>query len=307
MRGLTDGMTNADRVYRAPVNTDGTLGSWTWINDGNLLPSPVLQAPMLVYGGYIYSISGWNSSTNTYTSAVQYAKINSDGSIGTWTTGPNLSITFDGGGYASYGDKIYLISGEHNGSLSKNVYYLTARSGGGGTTSAWTASGNTMATGRRSHGSAIYNGYLYALGGMISVSDRTDSIEYAKINDDGSVGSWNTTTSLPSARAGMGTVAYAGRMYIFGGKTSSVSITDSVYSAPINTNGTLGSWTSQANLPDQISSMAVTMRNGYVYLLGVLNQPLSTLFTTHPLIAVEPSAHGIQPRHFQQHAAMLAP
>ncbi len=315
--GLSGGGAS-NRIYRAPVNSDGTLGSWVWDGNGtNNLAASTSSAGMVVYNKFIYLLGGynspnylntvqyaainsdgslgtWNTTTalssvkdnlsvaivngylytlggettgGTYSNAVEFAKINSDGSIGSWQSSANLSVTYSNGGTAVWNDRIYLISGRNNGTRGKNVLYVTTRSGGGGINNGWTTSGNTF-TARQGHGSVVANGYLYVLGGITTGGSRIDSVQYAAIGDDGSVGTWATTTSLPSARAGIGVVAYGNNLFIFGGKTGPTSVTDSVHSAPLNSNGTIGAWTALPNLPDQVSSMAVTTRSGYVYLLG---------------------------------------
>lgn len=311
------GATN--RIYRAPINEDGTLGSWTWINSSNLMPTSVVLTPLVVYGnylysvggsdntnylgivqyapinsdgslgtwattnamptsrirhkvitvnGYMYAIGGQTTAAGDYTNVVEYAKINSDGTLDQWQTSANLTVTVSDGGVAAWNDTIYIISGRNNGTRVKNVLTVKVRSGGGGSNTAWTTSGNTFTAGRQNHGSVIYNSHLYVIGGLTNSTTRTDSVQYAKLGNDGSVGSWSSATSLPVARDGMGVVAYKGYLFVFGGRLDASNVSSTSYSAPINNDGTLGSWTTIDALNDQNSAMATVEHNGYVYLLG---------------------------------------
>lgn len=311
----------SDRVQRAQINSDGSVGTWSEITSGgNRLAASTSFAPLLVYGNYMYSIGGsgpagrlntvqyaeiladgsfgtWTTTNAMNTtrvrhgaaiingymyayggldtnddplSSVEYAKINSDGSLGTWKASTDLSVTFSNGGYAAWNDTLYVVSGSQNGSRVKNTRYVKVRSGGGGTTDSWTTSGNTFSTGRTSHSAIAAAGYLYVMGGIDSGGNYLTSVQYAKLGDDGTIGSWSSTTALPGSRSNMGAVAYGSNVFIFGGKSDSSTTVSTVYSAALQEGG-LGSWSALGNLPVQLASMATASSNGYIYLLGGSN------------------------------------
>ncbi len=125
----------------------------------------------------------------------------------------------------------------------------------------WTTAANTF-TGIRSGEAAVTaNGYIYVLGGNTS----TTSVQYAKLNADGSPGTWAATTALPSARANIAAVFYNGYIWIFGGTSDT-----NVYSAKVNTDGTLGSWNQTTSLTaaTSLDRIAAVTANGYVYIIG---------------------------------------
>lgn len=65
----------------------------------------------------------------------------------------------------------------------------------GGSIGAYISTSSGSYTTRHSAGSVAYNGYLYVIGGNI----RSD-VNYAPINSNGTIGTWNTTlTSAASA------------------------------------------------------------------------------------------------------------
>jgi len=102
-----------------------------------------------------------------------------------------------------------------------------------------------------------YNGYVYVFGGRSNAStgDRsaTKPCYYAAVNSDGSLGPWITTTPLPAARACGGAAAYNGRVYFWGGwgPEGSTTTRNTCYYAPINPDGSIGTWvTSAVTIPD---------------------------------------------------------
>ena len=125
------------------ADTPGSIGSWT--TSTNHLPLDISGATSVTYNGYIYVMGGTSSSTGNKSSAIYYSKLNSDGSVGSWTTSGN--------------------------SLPQALYYPSATTA---------------------------NGYIYVMGGYAAGYQNT--VYYAKINSDGSVGSWTTSgNSLPQA------------------------------------------------------------------------------------------------------------
>ena len=76
---------------------------------------------------------------------------------------------------------------------------LSTQSAGGGLNGFTTTT--AFGTARDSHGTALYNGYLYVLGGFDG-ANRLGDVQLAPINANGTVGAWTSTTPLPSARSG---------------------------------------------------------------------------------------------------------
>ncbi len=133
-----------------------------------------------------------------------------------------------------------------------------------GTTNQWIETASLPAI-RTLVATVAYKGYLYALGGNNDAADQS-TVYYARINSDGSVGPWNTTSSIGAARNGGMAVAYEGYMYYMGGTNSSAQTT--TYSSAINNDGTLAGFSAANSLTTARSYAAVAAYNGYVYLAG---------------------------------------
>jgi hypothetical protein len=104
------------------------------------------------------------------------------------------------------------------------------------------------------------------MGGWTNTTpNKTDAVYYAHINPDGTITNWGTTTSLPDIFTDSGSTISNGYMYVLGGLSSSV-ILDTVYSAPINPDGTIGAWTASTNtLPEALYFPLITSYKGYIF------------------------------------------
>jgi hypothetical protein len=112
-------------------------------------------------------------------------------------------------------------------------------SAGGNITSAW--SSTTGFNVARSGLTAIsYANNLYILGGYDGTNYLND-VQYAKINTDGTVGSWSYSTSLPTRLRQQDGFAANGFMYIFGGRSADTTCNSKTLVAPISANTTIAS------------------------------------------------------------------
>ncbi len=70
---------------------------------------------------------------------------------------------------------------------------------------------------RHAHTSVVYNGYLYVIGGTSDGVTCFNDVQYAPINADGSLGTWQSTTSFNTGRRSHTSVVYNGYLYVMGG------------------------------------------------------------------------------------------
>ncbi len=75
---MTISVTDLSSVERAPINVDGSLGSWQVVS--NMTKGRYGHAAVAV-DGYLYVLGGY---TGTWDATVERAAINSDGSLGPW-------------------------------------------------------------------------------------------------------------------------------------------------------------------------------------------------------------------------------
>jgi hypothetical protein len=259
--GILDGI----NVFFAQVHIDGTIGSW---NAATSLPEAVIYHAGVAANGFVYVLGGEQydpADGITITNIVYYARINSDGSLGSWQTANPLPNTLEFLSASVWNNRIYVIGGsDENGLLYNTVYSATIQTDG--SLSAWTTQAplpvaiNTQAE--------AANGFLYVLGGVINNGNTImNTVYYSKINTNGTLAGWNQTASLPQPEADFGAVAANGLVFSIGGWNGSAP-TKSFYSAAVKGDGTLGSWSAGTSLPQPLWLHAVSVSGSYIFLTG---------------------------------------
>jgi N-acetylneuraminic acid mutarotase len=194
-----------------------------------------------------------------------YAPINSNGTIGSWTTTATFSSTRSGLATAVYNGYLYIMGGNNGTTYYGDVQYAPINANG--TVGTWQATTSFAATGRSQMRTVAYNGYLYVTGGVVNTGVAQSDVLYAPINTNGTVGTWATTSSFTTARFGHGLVAYNGYLYIQGGLINGTYYSD-VQFAAINGDGTLGDWTATQALLAKRGYHSAVAYNGYLYAIG---------------------------------------
>ncbi len=226
--GSNSGGTEQTTVYFTHLNSDGSTGSWYTTT---ALPAARSNGKALSVNGYMYYIGG-QSTTDTAQSTTYYSKINSDGTLGTWTTGTAITNARKSAQVITANGYIYVAGGVGNtGTYQTSVYYATLDPGTG---AIGTFASTSALPGVRAEGSpVIANGYMYVIGGRDSSTYQT-SVYYSKLSgSDGTAGAWATATNaLPAARGGSGAFIANGYAYMIGGYDGSTT-TSTVYSASV--------------------------------------------------------------------------
>jgi N-acetylneuraminic acid mutarotase len=241
-------------VDYAPINSNGTIGGWAATTS---LPTATNSATSAVYNGYVYEIGGSTvNGTAGVIATVEYASINANGTLGSWTSTTSLPVATLAAASVIYNGYVYEIGGNTSSGDTTSVDYASIN--GNGTLGSWTTT-TSLPVAIEYATSVIYNGYVYEIGGF--PNGITAVVDYAPINSNGTLGAWTSTTSLPTAAYGATSVAYNGYIYEIGYPAT-------VEYAPINANGTLGAWTWTANLPTGLDYATSVVYNGYVYEIG---------------------------------------
>src|SRR3990167_4093937 len=212
---ITGGAT-VSTVYSAQIKADGTLGGWQTLTN---MPAALYGHVSVAYNGYLYIVGGATVST------VYSAPIKSDGTIGAWATLSTLPQTLYAHGGAVYNGYLF-VTGGYNTAAKSTVY--SAKINGDGTIGSW-ATLSTLPAVRQNLSTVAYNGYLYVTGGSANGTTGTSTVYSAKINADGTIGSWGTLPTLSQVLFGHAAAVYNGYLFISGG----YSAISTVYSAPL--------------------------------------------------------------------------
>ena len=163
--------------------------------------------------------------------------------------------------------------------LISSAFTMTAFALSPGEVGIW-ASTTPLPVGLAYTNSVIYNGYVYKIGGSTGL-EEINTVYSAPLNSNGTLGNWSTTTPLPQNLSNSTSVVYNGYVYVIGGTINDSSRLNTVYSAPLNLNGTVGDWTASTNtLPQTLNATTSIVYNDYVYVMGGFNgSPLNTVYS----------------------------
>ncbi|MCP8313901.1 MAG: caspase family protein [archaeon] len=212
-------------VWYANINPDGSLGDWISTTS---LPDHINNHITVAWNGRIYVIGGWTGYTSLNT--VYYAEINVDGSLSSWsstTSLPEPRLGRQAG--AVHCGVIYQLGGEYpSGTLHNTVYYGEIDAVDG-TVIGWSLT-TSLPYEMGGHSVAVLGERIYLIGGHYYGSEvYLNDVYSAQINPDGSLGIWSEEPSLPEKRAHHASIAYNGRIYVFGGVNENGEPVDTIY------------------------------------------------------------------------------
>ncbi|MBI5692354.1 MAG: VPDSG-CTERM sorting domain-containing protein [Verrucomicrobia bacterium] len=234
----------------------------SWSVASSLPTEMAWSQDMAIVGGYVYVMGDQ--------SRLAYAQVNPNGTVGSWTlVAPTSSAIASNSSLVATSQAVYAIGGRPFGGVfdaSSTVQYALRNPDGSlgawNTTSSLalpTFDSSTIALGNR----------IYSLAGMTGQSDvgRT-TVQYAEINADGSLGTWNFTSSLAAGHTYGSVVGVGNSMYALGGGVHWYS-TNAVERATItNLDGSVSSWSPQASLPFAVYTTGAAVLDSTVYLMG---------------------------------------
>lgn len=270
--------TDTIQTFQIYNNDSGAPADYS--SSANLFPVDRFGNSAAVNNGYLYVAGGCigDLDCNNATNIVEYALLNADGTIGTWTTTTSLPADRVYGQLEQAGGTLYYIGGQDDTETAQStIYYATP--GADGSIGAWaTASGalgdtaSAAATARTQFGSTVWNDRIYVLGGYSGSSSgsSTNTVFVSpQLSSGGNIpaDSWSGATAFNVPRNGLTAVAYANNLYLLGGHDGLNFLSDVQYTQ-INADGSLDSWNYTASLPRNVSHADGFAANGYMYLFG---------------------------------------
>jgi hypothetical protein len=257
--GGISGTTSHADVWFANVNTSAIepgLAITSW-NQTTAMPIERRTFGAAIDSGFLYvfaGVEGLGSGGSMEAADVAAAKINADGTLGTWTATTPVPETLRCHAVAAANGNAYVVGGKSGGAPKSFVLRATLANGTVGTWKNEVALDETVFN----EAAVAVGGYLYVIGGCTTGNNACtgtvlDTVEVAKINADGSLGPFTHTTSLPTGRWHHTAAASASKatLFVLGGKYgthNSDPATTDVIAAHINNDGTLGAWTTVASL-----------------------------------------------------------
>lgn len=251
------------QVYTTQVQADGSLAAW---NSTTPLPIPVYLHAVAATDSYIYVIGGWDG---TQTRSEVWRAPFIAGGLGAWEKVTDYPIALDLHEATIVNNRLYVLGGWDGTAPLSTVYYADIQANGLGP---WTPALNLPVKLYRLSAVSV-NDVIYVTGGYDN-NVAQSTVYYTKVNSDGSLAGWRQTTALPEARYYHETVLHDGNLVVIGGKTDTVEY-NSVYAAPLHTDGTIGAWNVQPALPESLYRFAAVTVSKYasdfIYIFGGLH------------------------------------
>ncbi len=125
--------------------------------------------------------------------------------------------------------------------------------------------------------------FIYVIGGQQTATDApggTSTVFVGAVNPATGEVTWTSTSALPEVRVGASAAVSNGWLYVTGGLDPSGNTIGRTASAPIQTNGTLGTFTSSTStLPTPVAFHRSFAFGGFLYVIGGDTGPQTNPFT----------------------------
>jgi len=288
-----------DRIQRAPIRTDGTLGTWvdmvtlsppTMLPNGNQDHLALVHRPPAAPGAVVYLIGGWSGGA---LGTAYSAPIHPDGTIGTWTPGPSLNRSRHGHGGAIVGDRIYVLGGWSAGAIDLVEYVELAVDGSfAGPWIQTTRLPQLLTFPAGASDAASGHAGPWVLGGENpSACPHTAQATVYRAQVGTSL-VWQPAGVLPEPLLDLGVVFTRDTMILTGGAHRSydaratvcpwkdATIRSAVYLASLDAQGRLGPWRAGPELPAPRADHSVVLYGDYVYVLGGRSVSLDAPYPT---------------------------
>jgi len=181
------------------------------------------------------------------------------------------------GGAVQVGAQLLYVGGSDGSAASADVY--VAPTVNGGNFDRWTV-GPALPEPRANPAVTFLGGSVYVIGGADAGGTPTTTVYSLTPSAEGGLGEWTEVEdlALPEPRAGAAVVA-AGDGLIIAGGTGADGPTNTVWKAPLATNGGLEPWVAQAPLFEAVSDGAMALIGDYLWLMGGngANGPVATV------------------------------
>ena len=115
--------------------------------------------------------------------------------------------------------------------------------------------------------------FIYVIGGQVNATDvgGANTVYVASVDSTaGTVGTWTAlTNTLPQSLFGLSATVHNGYLYVAGGLNGTGTPVNAVYSALVNADGTIGTWTTATNtLPTARAFGTMVVFGGTIYYIN---------------------------------------
>lgn len=238
--------------------TGGVLNTWT--TNTSHLPYSGSSANIDIANGYVYATSGGGT---VYSALID----STSGAVETFTSTGVVPI-------AGAGDAVIYNGYMYMYGSTQWQYAKILPNGKLGSFTATTVHSQS----RSNYSITASNGYIYLAGGyfqsgcpLTCTDNYLNTVQYAKQNADGSLGTWASTSSFTTGRNNLQVEAYNDYLYVIGGwdgVNGNTTAFKTVQYSKQNANGTLGTWINTTVLTTGRVTPGCIFMNGYLYVIA---------------------------------------
>jgi uncharacterized repeat protein (TIGR01451 family) len=239
-------------IYGARIKADGGLENWAVVGQ---LPLPLYLHAAVVAGDGLFIIGGWDGQGTR--AEVWRAPLLSDGRVGGWVAMPPYPSTLDLHDAVVFNNRIYVVGG-WNGVQAQQAVYAAPLQGNG--LGPWQRVGDLP--------QALYrlaitadSQRLFVTGGFTGNEIVSGAVYVAGATSDGALTAWQSY-ALPVPLFYHEALIHDNQLVILGGRDGD-QVFNQVYTAAIDSNGTLGPWQSGPALPASIYRMGAVTVNRF--------------------------------------------
>ncbi|MEK7602971.1 MAG: hypothetical protein AAB459_01870, partial [Patescibacteria group bacterium] len=307
--GQDDTSTNEQSTVYYTSSISSGNPTWNGTAATNGLPAARTKFSSAVWDNRLYVLGGLDGTAAVSATVYVSPKLVSGGDItSAWSTSTSFNVARTGLAMTAYANNLYLFGGFDGTNYLNDAQYTSigyktgtiSQSGttvtGSGTTFTSAMVGNTI---QYSDGSkATITGYT---GGTSITVDASKTVSAGSIYviQDGSVGAWSYTTSLPGPLRDAKAVSANGYIYLIGGRSAASTCLPNTIITPISANTTIatgnnptgtGEWyeTNVRYTGDRYGA-AVAYSQGKLYTMGGgCSAPLATNRHYHSSVKSQP-------------------
>ena len=258
-------------VYVADVGEG--LTNW---REGPMLPEGVSEHAAVIANGYLYVMGGMSDSVPT--DKIFYAKLRADGSLRPWEeSAVTLPVPLWGHTAEVLNGRIFVAGGSNNADTTAVNSVYSCQINPDGTLSAFTTEANVLPGKRNNHTMLAYEDRLYILGGYNETLLPVDTIFYADVSVDGTLGTWQFGGTLPEPLFAHSSTIQNGTITLLGGYNDDKYFAVQYgYMADITT-GPSFNWTQSGLYFEHWAGSAAIATNGKVFTVGGIDIFKNTL------------------------------
>jgi hypothetical protein len=238
-QGRNAGSTNEPKnwILSMPVDNYGNLEYSSITTESVTLPEARYGHSALIANGFLYVIGG-NNSSGSSTNTIYFNDLTDTGTLATDWGSDSLLIPVEYGAAFAKSKRLYVIG---SGKVQYAEFKRNTAGEFTGSLKTFNESDIKDAEGNQiwleQFGAVLIQDYIYIFGGS-DAGDSSPEIYFAKINDDGSVGTWNKNTKpMEDQRYGHITINAGGLIYSVLGYADSATAVQSVETTGILAEG----------------------------------------------------------------------